>query len=63
MARPAGAFPFELVYGECCGGAAVLQIDLPLTNTPTVPENASGFALLSMALAALMSVARQMRHS
>jgi len=34
---PSGTFPFELVYGECCGGPAVLQIDLPFTNAP-IPE-------------------------
>jgi hypothetical protein len=60
---PSGTFPFELVYGECCGGPAVLQIDLPLSNTPTVPENASGFALLSMAFAGMAGAARRMRHS
>lgn len=26
---PSGNFPFQLVYGECCGGDAVLQVDLP----------------------------------
>jgi hypothetical protein len=33
---PSGTFPFQLVYAECCGGPAVLQLSLPLTNT--VPE-------------------------
>jgi hypothetical protein len=27
-----GNLPFELVYGECSGGPAILQIDLPFTN-------------------------------
>lgn len=31
---PTGNFPFQLVYGECCGGPAVLQVDLPFTNVP-----------------------------
>ncbi len=31
---PTGNFPFELVYGECCSGPAVLQIDLPLSRVP-----------------------------
>jgi len=31
---PSGTFPFELVYGECCGGPAVLQVDLPFTAVP-----------------------------
>lgn len=35
---PSGNLPFELVYTECCGGPAVLQVDLPFTNTSTVPE-------------------------
>ena len=34
---PSGNFPFQLVYGECCGGPAVLQVDLPFSSTPT-PE-------------------------
>lgn len=36
---PSGTLPFTLVYGECCGGSAVLQISLPLQPGPTgVPE-------------------------
>jgi hypothetical protein len=31
---PSGNLPFELVYGECCGGPAVLQVDLPFTAAP-----------------------------
>jgi hypothetical protein len=31
---PSGTFPFQLVYGECCGGPAVLQIDLPFQPAP-----------------------------
>lgn len=31
---PSGTFPFQLVYGECCGGPAVLQVDLPFSNVP-----------------------------
>jgi len=34
---PTGNFAFTLVYGECCGGPAVLQEDLPC-YTPPVPE-------------------------
>ncbi len=29
---PSGTFPFTLVYGECCQGPAVLEVDLPLSN-------------------------------
>ena len=46
---PSGTFDFQLVYGECCGGAAVLQVDLPLT---AVPEPASG-GLLALGIAGI----------
>lgn len=48
---PSGTFAFQLVYGECCSGAAVLQLDLPLSNT-AVPEPAT-LALVGSALAGL----------
>jgi hypothetical protein len=48
---PSGNFPFTLVYGECCGSPAVLQIDLPFTSA--VPEPISllllGFGLVGVA--------------
>lgn len=47
-----GNFPFQLVYGECCGGPAVLQVDLPFSNTPAVPEP-STWLLLGSGLAGL----------
>lgn len=56
---PSGTFAFELVYGECCGGPAVLQIDLPFSNTP-VPEPAS-LALLGLAIAAAGVARRRTR--
>jgi hypothetical protein len=47
---PSGNFPFQLVYGECCSGPAVLQVDLPLSN---VPEPATmlllGFGIVGLA--------------
>lgn len=42
---PSGTFPFQLVYGECCSGSAVLQVDLPFANA--VPEPASAWLLLA----------------
>lgn len=48
---PSGNFPFELVYGECCGGPAVLQVDLPFSNV-SVPEPAT-LVLLGAGLAGL----------
>jgi hypothetical protein len=48
---PSGTFPFQLVYGECCGGPAVLQVELPFTNA--VPESSTilllGAGLLGLA--------------
>ncbi len=46
-----GNLPFQLVYGECCGGPAVLEVDLPFTSA--VPEPISllllGFGLVGLA--------------
>lgn len=47
---PTGTFPFQLVYGECCAGSAVLQVSLPFANA--VPEPASS-ALLLLGVATL----------
>jgi len=38
---PSGTFPFQLVYGECCGSPAVLQVNLPLQPPQPVPEPAT----------------------
>ena len=49
---PSGNLPFQLVYTECCQGAAVLQIDLPLSN-PTVTPEPETWLLLSVGLLGL----------
>jgi hypothetical protein len=56
---PSGTFPFELVYAECCGGPAVLQIDLPLRNQ--VPDAGSTLALLGGGLVLLGGISRRLR--
>jgi len=60
---PTGDFPFQLVYAECCGGPAVLQVELPFSNNPTVPEGSSTLALLSGALLAMGLATRSFAKS
>ncbi len=47
---PSGTFPFRLVYAACCSGFAVLQVNLPVTNSTAeavllqaVPNGANTF--------------------
>jgi len=56
---PSGTFAFQLVYGECCGGPAVLQIDLPFSNVPA-PEPGT-LALLGLGLLGL-GLSRRKTH-
>ena len=56
---PSGNLSFELVYGECCGGPAQLQLDLPLTND--VPDGGSTLAMLGGAFAMIGAVSRRFR--
>lgn len=57
---PSGTFAFQLVYGECCGGPAVLQVDLPFTAQVPEPES---YALMLAGLAAVGFVGRRRRRS
>ena len=57
---PTGTFAFQLVYGECCGGPAVLQVDLPFTAAVPEPET---YALMLAGLGALGFVSRRRRQA
>lgn len=58
---PSGTFAFQLVYAECCGGPAVLQVDLPFSNVvpPTGIPEPSIILLFGIALAGMSLVRRQ----
>ena len=53
-----GTLPFSLVYGECCGGSAVLEADLPLVTTATPEPSSYATAGLGVALLVLSFVRR-----
>jgi len=58
---PTGNFPFTLVYGECCGGPAVLQVDLPFSAVP-VPIAGASLPGLILACGVLLCLARRRRQ-
>lgn len=57
---PTGIFPFTLVYGECCGGYAVLRVDLPLQPSPP-PSGVPEPTTVSLAAGGLLLVASRFR--
>ncbi len=57
---PSGNFPFQLVYGECCGGPAVLQVDLPFSDVPA-PEP-SAMILIGTGLVGLAGFRRRFKR-
>lgn len=44
---PSGTFAFDLVYGECCGAPAVLDITLPLVTPSPDPDRDPGTGVAS----------------
>jgi len=45
---PSGTFPFQLVYGECCSGSAVLQVDLAFSNSIPEPSTIAFLGILGL---------------
>jgi hypothetical protein len=55
---PTGTVPFQLVYAECCGGEAVLQVNLPFTSAVPEPET---YAMFMAGLGLMGFLARRRR--
>jgi hypothetical protein len=53
-----GNAPFELIYTECCGGPAVLQVSLLAPQNAPVPEPGS-VILFSAALLGVVALRRK----
>jgi hypothetical protein len=56
-----GTFAFDLTYGECCSGPAVLQIDLPFQAVPG-PIVGAGLPGLVAGCFGLVALARRRRR-
>jgi hypothetical protein len=56
-----GNAPFELIYAECCGGPAVLQVSLLAPEYAPVPDGGVTLILLGGALAGLETLRRRFR--
>lgn len=56
---PSGNFAFQMVYAECCGGPAVLQVDLPFSNEANGVPEAPILPLMGLGLAGCYWVTRR----
>jgi hypothetical protein len=59
---PTGNFAFQLVYDECCGGPAVLQVNLPFAAVP-LPVAGAGLPGLIFAGGGLLGWWRRKRKA
>jgi hypothetical protein len=59
---PSGNFPLQLVYGECCSGPAVLQMDIPFQPVPG-PIAGAGIPGLIAGCLGLVALARRRKSA
>lgn len=60
---PSGTFAFDLSYGECCSGPAVLQIDLPFEASVPGPLVGAGIPGLIAGCLGLFGLSRRRRRT